>query len=150
MYCQNCGTKNSNTASYCFQCGAKLNQKEESSSQLKISSNNRAHNTTSVKTSNIQKQKHRRNRNIIIWLVVIVVSLFGIGIWYNDTHYNSTFQNNFMNGCESQGGTSSSCGCAYSVLTSNFSYSEAKSINANPSGSPYSQSYVSDVQSTCG
>ena len=75
MYCQNCGTKNSNSASYCFQCGTQLNQNEESSSQLKIS-NNRTHKTTSVKTSNILKQKQRRIRNIIIWLVVIVVLIF--------------------------------------------------------------------------
>ncbi len=147
MYCQNCGAKNTNDASYCFQCGSKLNNQQGSKNELRISNHGRIHKTSPISTGNIQRQ--RRNRNIFIWIAVIVISFVGIGIWYNDTHYNSTFKNNFMNGCENQGGSTSSCGCAYNVLSNNFSYSEAKSINANPSGSPYSQSYIRDVRSTC-
>ncbi len=96
-------------------------------------------------------KKQSNAKNIIITIVVIIGLLIGIGVWYNNTHYNSTFQNNFMSSCESNGGNTSSCGCAYGVLQANFSYSEAKSLDSNPSSSnTYYQSYTSDVQSSCG
>jgi len=147
MYCQHCGTKNTNNSSYCFQCGTKLIHQVDTNAQLNISSN-RLHKTTSSKTNNVQKQAQNRNRNVFIWVVVIIVVIIGIGVWYNNTHYNSTFQNNFLSGCESNGGSSSKCSCAYTALQANYTYSQAKYFNANPSAAN-TQSAMNWIASQC-
>jgi len=148
MYCLNCGAKNTNNASYCFQCGAKLNHQEDTHTQLNSSSNRTAHKATSVKTSNIQKQIHKRNRNVVIWVLVIIVGIIGVGIWYNNTHYNSTFQNNFLSSCENNGGSASRCSCMYTTLKTNYTYSQAKYFNANLSASD-TQSAINWIASQC-
>ena len=153
MYCQNCGAKNTNSASYCFQCGTKLNGYEDKSNQLKISSNQTSHKANPGIISNIDMQKHRRNKNIAILLIIIVVIIVGVDIWYNDTHYNSRFQNNFLSSCESSGGNSSICGCGYNVLKNNNSYSEAKQMDAEASAGQTSsllQQWEHQVNNQCG
>jgi hypothetical protein len=96
-----------------------------------------------------QVAKENKTKSVITTIVVMVILFIGIGVWYNNTHYNSTFQKNFMSSCENNGGSASSCDCAYSVLQQNYSYSEAKAIDADPNG-PESQAWLSDVTSQCG
>jgi hypothetical protein len=99
--------------------------------------------------SHPNKNSQSKTKNVVITIIVMIGLFIGIGVWYNNTHYNSTFQNNFMNGCEGQGGSASGCACAYGVLQSEYDYSEAKAINADPS-SPDGQALASSVSSQCG
>ena len=93
-------------------------------------------------------------KNVVVTIIVIIGLLIGIGVWWNNTHYNSTFQNNFMSKCESGGSsTATSCGCAYGVLMANYSYSQAKQMDADATAgisSPDLTAWTASVQSQCG
>lgn len=93
--------------------------------------------------------RESKTKSVITTIVVMVAAFILLGIWYNNTHYNSTFQNNFLSSCEGQGASASYCACGYSILQSEYSYSEAKAINADPNG-PDGQAWLSDVQNQCG
>jgi hypothetical protein len=76
--------------------------------------------------------KGSRTPTVVITIIVMVVLFIGLGIWYNNTNYNSTFETNFMNSCESNGSASAAaCGCSYNVLKANYSYSQAKYFDSN-------------------
>jgi len=49
--------------------------------------------------------------------------------------YNSTFENNFINSCETNGGSSGQCSCVYTKLKANYTYQQALKIDADPNAS---------------
>jgi len=93
-------------------------------------------------------EKESKTKSIIITIVVMIGLFIGIGVWYNNTHYNSTFQNNFLSGCESNGGSSSKCSCMYTTLQANYTYSQAKYFNANLSAAD-TQSAMNWITGQC-
>lgn len=86
-------------------------------------------------------------RGIVLTAVITVGALLSIGAWYNNTHYNSTIKNNFITACEDNS-SASMCDCSYGVLQSEYSYSQAKYMDANPQ-SPESQGFYSDAIGQC-
>ena len=104
----------------------------------------------SVVQQKINKQNN--SKNIIVTVVIMIAAFIGIGVWYNNNHYNSTFQNNFLSKCEANG-SASGCGCAYGVLQANYSYSQAKQMDKDATAgisSPDIQAWTASVQSQCG
>jgi hypothetical protein len=96
-------------------------------------------------------QQHK-TKNVVITIIVMIGLFIGIGAWYNNTFYNSTFQNNFMSKCET-GASASGCGCAYGVLQAGYSYSQAKQMDSDSTAgisSPDIQSWTESVKSQCG
>jgi hypothetical protein len=88
---------------------------------------------------------------VIGWVVGFVVAsaiIGGIASWWNNNHYNSTFESNFLASCENNGGSPSACSCSYNVLQQQYSYSQAKYFDANPNA-PDSQSALSAISSQC-
>lgn len=78
-------------------------------------------------------------------MVYVVIGLLAIGVWYNNTHYSSTYKDNFLSSCEENGGDADNCGCALGVIESNYSYSQAKSFDT------YVPSEVTDkITDQCG
>jgi hypothetical protein len=97
-----------------------------------------------------QNQQHKSN-NTLLTIVVMVGIFIAIGVWYNNTHYNSTFQNNFMSNCETTN-TAAGCGCAYGVLAANYDYSQAKAMDSNTTAgitTVDTQSYKALVANQC-
>jgi hypothetical protein len=83
MYCQNCGAKNTNTASFCIECGVSL---EHSKAPTHSAHQAHAHQATN-KTSAISA-KHPATLRVIITLYVIayiIVILFSCLIWWAES-----------------------------------------------------------------
>ena len=100
----------------------------------------------SVVQQKINKQNN--SKNIIVTIVVMIGIFIGIGVWYNNNHYSTAFENNFMTSCEAQGPAASYCSCAYGQLKQQYSYSQAKYFNANPSASD-TQAAINSIASQC-
>ena len=103
--------------------------------------------------SNPINNKNERDKTtpgtIVASIIIMLAIIVGLIIWYNKTHYNPTFQNNFMTNCENNGESSSGCSCAYNVLENNYTYQEAKDMNANLNSSLVQQ-WLGLVKSQCG
>ena len=98
--------------------------------------------------NNIQQKPESSAKTVIVTILVMIGAFIAIGAWYNNTHYNSTFQNNFLSSCQSNGGSASSCSCVYSTLQQHYSYSTAKYVDANPNASD-SQAIMTWVANQC-
>jgi hypothetical protein len=68
----------------------------------------------------------------IIGFVVVSLIIGGIADWWNNNHYNSTYQNNFITAYEGKGASAAACSCVYNQLTQHYSFSQAKAFDANP------------------
>lgn len=79
-----------------------------------------------------------KNNSVVTTIVIAIVVFIGIGILYNNTHYSTTYEDNFLSSCETSGGTADSCGCALGVIKANYSYQQAKSFDT------YVPQYVTD------
>lgn len=80
MYCQNCGTKNTDTASFCVSCGQSLDHSSGASQFTAVQRNPQA----SVKKTEQGEAKHPATLRVIKTLYVlayIIVILFSLLIW---------------------------------------------------------------------
>jgi DNA-binding transcriptional regulator of glucitol operon len=102
----------------------------------------------SPETQQSMPKRNSNTKSVVMTIIVMIVLFVLLGSWYNNTHYNSTFQDHFMNSCESNGGTVAGCSCAYSVLQNQYTYDQAKDIDTNPS-SPNTQAWATSVYSQC-
>lgn len=93
--------------------------------------------------------KQSNARNTLTTIMIMIVIFIAIRYWYNNTHYNSSFQNNFMTNCEGGGSSVSGCSCAYNVLQNEYTYSQAKAMDANPN-SINGQAWKASVVNQCG
>lgn len=60
-----------------------------------------------------------------LFLIVFTGSIW----WLHNNRYNSTFRNNFINGCVNDVVTRQTCACALDLMEDNYSYKEAKQFD---------------------
>lgn len=81
---------------------------------------------------------------IALSVLITIVVILGYGYWYNQNHYSSTYDTNFLSSCQGSGGSTDTCGCALGVIKANYTFSEAKSFDS------YTPQYVLDkISSQC-
>lgn len=92
--------------------------------------------------------KEKKKKNVVFGIIIVIAALLGFGTWYNQTHYNPTFENNFIGSCKSSGGSDTLCGCAYKELKANYPYSKAKYFD-NHIDDTESQEALTSIASKC-
>jgi hypothetical protein len=64
------------------------------------------------------------------WTVLAcVAAVLLAGWWYTNTHYTSSYDNNFLVACEDKGASAITCGCALGVVKQNYTFEQAKALD---------------------